>query len=262
MCAMRSLPISSDLNGKAVDLHAHYAADWIETGGVRVNLVSSVDGAATASGLSRGLQTPGDKAVFTALRDLADVVLVGAATASIEGYRPANPSEDRRAVRLGYGLSAVPAIAVMSSSLDLDPTAALFTEASADAPTVIVTGSAAPVGRRNDIIDLAASGAAVQLLEVPADPQGGANFMAAIQHLRELGHRRILCEGGPRLFAAGAGSGGVDELCLTLSPLLVGPGGPRIVNGPPWADAMTTRLSLIGLLTEDDALFCRYRLNR
>ena len=41
-----------------VDLHAHYAEGWVAEGGVRVNFVSSADGAATAGGLSRGLQTP------------------------------------------------------------------------------------------------------------------------------------------------------------------------------------------------------------
>ena len=66
------------------DVHAHYARDWVARGGVRVNFVSAADGAVTADGKSKGLQTPGDNRVFAALRDLADVVLVGAGTAVAE----------------------------------------------------------------------------------------------------------------------------------------------------------------------------------
>ncbi|HEX8768715.1 MAG TPA: dihydrofolate reductase family protein, partial [Jatrophihabitans sp.] len=96
----------------------------------------------------------------------------------------------------------------------------------------------------------------------PSGPDGGVDFAAAILALRELGYQRILCEGGPRLFAAGVASGAVDELCLTVSPLLTGPDGPRIVAGEPWPAGLAPRLELAGLLTEDNALFCRYLIAR
>jgi len=245
-----------------VDLHAYYAEGWVAQGGVRVNFVSSADGAGTAAGLSRGLQTPGDNAVFGVLRDLADVILVGAATAAAERYRPASPSARRRAIRAEYGLAEVPAIAVMSSSLHLDLSAELFSAAT-QAPTLVVTGSAAPISARNDIIDLAgAETTKLQLIQAPSTPDGGVDFAASVAALHELGYRRILCEGGPRLFAAGVAGGAVDELCLTVSPMLTGPGEPRIVAGEPWPDELAPRLRLIGLLTEDNALFCRYLLER
>jgi riboflavin biosynthesis pyrimidine reductase len=255
-----SAPAASAGDGP-VDLHAHYAEGWLSEGGVRVNFVSSIDGAATAAGLSRGLQTPGDNAVFAALRDLADVILVGAATAAAEGYRPSNPSAQRRAIREGFGLAAAPAIAVMTASLQLDLSAELFSAAS-HAPTLVITGSAAPIGARNDIIDLAGTETKLQLVEAPSGPDGGVDFAAAIAALRELGYRRILCEGGPRLFAAGVASGAVDELCLTVSPLLTGPQAQRIVAGEPWPAELTPHLELTGLLTEDSALFCRYLIRR
>jgi len=245
-----------------VDVHGHYAADWLAHGGVRVNFISSIDGAAAADGKSRGLQTPGDNAIFAALRDLADIVLVGAATARTEGYRPIRLSAERRARRTSLGLTENPATAVMSGSLDLDLSADLFRNAPPASPTLIVTGSAAPMSRRNDIIDLAASEAAVQLIEAPVLAGGGVDFAAAAAQLHELGYARILCEGGPRLFAAGLLSRAVDELCLTISPMLAGPAGPRIVAGPDWPVDFLPQLKLIGLLTEDDALFCRYRVQR
>jgi riboflavin biosynthesis pyrimidine reductase len=254
-------PVSDSPSDGAVDLHAHYAEGWLPDGGVRVNFVCSADGAASAAGLSRGLQTPGDNAVFAALRDLADVILVGAATAAAERYRPANPSARRRAIRARYGLAEVPAIAVMSASLELDLSAELFS-AAAQAPTLVITGSAAPMGARNDIIDLAATETKLQLVQAPSESGGGVDFAASVAALRELGYRRILCEGGPRLFAAGVASGAVDELCLSVSPMLTGPEGPRIVAGEPWPAGPPFALELTGLLTEDSALFCRYRVNR
>jgi hypothetical protein len=53
----------------------------------------------------------------------------------------------------------------------------------------------------------------------------------------------------------------VDELCLSVSPMLAGPGGPRIVGGDAWPESFLPQLRLTGLLLEDDALFCRYRLH-
>lgn len=244
-----------------VDVHAHYAGDWLDDGGLRVNFIASADGAATAAGLSRGLQTPGDNQVFAALRDLADVILVGAATAAAEGYRPSAPGPRRRAIRTGYGLAEAPAIAVVSASLDVDLSAPLYAAAEA-APTLLVGSSAAAVGRRNDIIDLAGGQARLQLIEAPAAETGGVDLAAAVASLRELGYTRILCEGGPRLFGAAVAAGVVDELCLSYSPMLAGPSGSRILAGTRELTGFPVGLELIGLLEEDGALFARYRLRR
>ncbi|MCW2541678.1 MAG: pyrimidine reductase family protein [Frankiales bacterium] len=246
------------LQSPETDLYAHYGANWLDEGGVRANFIASVDGAASAAGVSAGLQTPGDNRVFAALRDLADVILVGASTASVEGYAPAAPGSQRRARRLELGLAEAPAIAVLSGSLGLDLSRPLFNAVERLAPTIIVTSSAAPMSRRNDIIDLAASVSELQLIEVPADAGGNVDFVAAVAQLRELGYRRILCEGGPRVLASGITAGQIDELCLTISPMLGGTDTPRILNGPAWPADFLPQLSLTGLLIEDDALFCRY----
>ena len=70
---------------------------------VRLNMISSVDGATAVEGRSGGLGGPADRKVFAALRSLADVILVAAGTVRTENYGPAN----------------VP-IAVVSGSLRLD----------------------------------------------------------------------------------------------------------------------------------------------
>src|SRR5581483_6908984 len=100
--------------------------EWLDRGGVRADFICSVDGAVSAAGVSRGLQTPGDNRVFGALRDLADVVLVGSGTALAEGYRAVRPAQQRRDTRESYGLAGDLPIAVMSRSLRLDARSALF----------------------------------------------------------------------------------------------------------------------------------------
>ncbi|PWW23697.1 RibD domain-containing protein [Geodermatophilus normandii] len=69
----------------------------------RVDFVASLDGAVTVDGVSAGLGSPGDRRVFTTLRALADVVLVGHGTAAGEGYRPvtADSAVGRRRAELG-----------------------------------------------------------------------------------------------------------------------------------------------------------------
>jgi riboflavin biosynthesis pyrimidine reductase len=78
--------------------------------------------------------------------------------------------------------------------------------------------------------------------------------------LDERGLRRILCEGGPTLFADLTHAGVLDELCLSVSPLLAGPGSTRISAGAIWPLSAGERhlLRLTGLLEEGSALFCRY----
>ncbi len=232
-----------------VDVHAFYAADWVASGGLRVNFVVSVDGAAQAEGKSAGLQTAGDNVVFGALRDLADVVLAGAGTVTIEGYRAVVVSDERAAIRRDLGLRDVLPTAVISRSLRLNPDSALFADAAPDSRTIVLTCEAAPAERRaalGKVADVAVCGGAA--VDLPM----------ARAALEERGLTRILSEGGPTAFASLAAGGVVDELCLSLTPLLVGPGPTRITAGPDvWERPLGLRLA--GLLEDDGALFLRYR---
>ena len=229
-----------------VDVHAIYAADWLDTGGLRMNFIASVDGAAQADGKSAGLQTPGDNAVFVALRDLADVVLVGAGTAVVEGYRPIRIGDRRAEVRRTYGLAATLPTAIASRTLRMDPTAPIF---AGRADTIVLTCDAAPSAQ------LKVFRAVADVVLCGEDAIDPALARAALE---ERGLRRILSEGGPTLFADFAAASVVDELCLTVSPMLIGPGGLRITNGALWPDSHPARL--VAVLEEDDALFLRYRL--
>lgn len=215
---------------------------------LRANMVSSADGAASVNGLSRGLSSPGDRRVFWILRGLADVILVGAGTTRAEGYRPTRDKNDAwEPLGLRSGRAAAPPIAVVSRSLDLDPAAPFISGAPADARTIVITCSSAPAEARealSAVADVIVAGE--HLVDLPE----------AVRALADRGLGRILCEGGPHLLGQLASAGLLDELCLTLSPVLAGPGAPGIVAGAPFAAAR--RLSLAGVLEEDGTLFCRY----
>lgn len=220
------------------DLLAAYAAPPEH---LRVNFVTSADGAVSVDGVSAGLSSSADKRVFGLLRDLADVVLVAAGTIRGEGYGYPDFSDRRRRRRTAAGLAELPTFAIVSRSLDLDLSSSLFT----DPPvrTLVLTGPDAPVGK----------------LQGRADVVTTDGLAGSVRALRERGLGRILCEGGPSLFAALVAEGLADELDLTVSPLLAGPGPGRIVAGPPHAPA---RLDLRHVLDEDGMLFLRYAVAR
>jgi riboflavin biosynthesis pyrimidine reductase len=216
------------------------------SGGVRANMVTSADGAAAADGLSAGLSSPGDRRLFAVLRALADVILVGAGTARSEGYKPVKAREEWRDLRTGR--TATPPIALVSGRLDLDPGSPLFTEAPADARTIVITCETSPADAR------AAFG---RVADVIVAGNSAVDFKAALAALRERGLARVSCEGGPHLLADLAAAGLLDELCLTISPLLAGPGAGRILTGTPWPGG-AQRMELAHTLEEDGFLFCRY----
>jgi riboflavin biosynthesis pyrimidine reductase len=214
---------------------------------LRTNMVSTIDGAAVGPrGLTRMISSDTDRDLLALLRALSDVVLVGAATATAEGYGPDRVRPEHAGLRAAAGQSPAPVMAVVSSRLEVDLASPLFTEATV--PTVLLTASAAPADRLHAaraVADVAVVG------EERVDPA------AAVAALVERGHRRLLCEGGPRWLAALVTAGLVDELCLTLSPLLVGGPAMRIMNsaGP----AEIRPMDLAGVCSDGSDLFLRYR---
>ncbi|MFI6483050.1 pyrimidine reductase family protein [Nonomuraea sp. NPDC050663] len=201
---------------------------------LRLNMVASADGGAWVKGLSGGLSSKGDRVIFGVLRRLADVVMAGAATVRTEGYGPAKAKPDRQ---------VPPPVAVVTRRLDLDLGSPLFTEARTR--TIVITCESAPSDRRDE---------AARLADVIVAGDDRVDFASALSQLRERGLGKILCEGGPRINAQLAAAGLVDELCLTTSPLLIGGGAARILNG----EASHVPLRLGQVLEEDGVLFCRY----
>ncbi|MCW0211975.1 MAG: pyrimidine reductase family protein [Pseudonocardia sp.] len=202
---------------------------------VRVNFVSSIDGAVSVDGVSGGLGSPADELLFGVLRRLADVVLVGAGTVRAEDYRGAR--------KPGYGRDAPPPIAVVTGSAHLDPASRLFTD-TAVPPIVLTTADADP--RRRQAI--AAAGADVAVL-------GDLAPATLLAELERRGLRKVLCEGGPGLHGDLASADAVDELCLTLAPLHAGGGSGRIARGP---DGPPREMRLGSVIEDDGVLLLRY----
>lgn len=210
--------------------------------GVRVNFVSSIDGAATHDGLSGALSTPGDERYFELLRRVCDVVLVGAGTVRAEGYGPMRVSAASARWRTERGMPEHPVFAIVSGSLDLDPRSRVFTEAPVR-PTVITTARATHPDRFADVADVLIAGSGESI--APG---------VAVAGLHDRGLASILCEGGPSLFAAMLAADVVDELCLTVSPSLEAGAAPRITSGP----AAPHGMRLTQVHKSGDTLLLRY----
>lgn len=228
------------------------AAYWVPDPGVQhvsAVMISSADGAVQADGRSAGLGNDADRRLFALLRAQSDAILVGAGTARTEGYGGDRPSAAMRAVRAAHRLAPVPRMVVVTSRAELDPDGPLFTDT--EVPPIVVTSAAAPaerlriLGGRCEVI--VAGGQRVDVAQ-------------ALDALRDRGLRRITCEGGPTLLAQVIAAGRLDELRLTLSPVLLAGGGLRATVGPVLDPAVT--LELVQVLEVDSFLLLRYRVGR
>lgn len=211
---------------------------------VRVNFVSSLDGAATLGGRSGGLGNAADQRTMTVLRTLADVIVVGAGTVRAEGYGGLRLPEQHVQWRLERGLSAQPPLAVVSGSLDLSPEHPVF--AQAVVRPLVLTHAEAPAERRR------ALSAVAEVIDCGA---ASVDLVQLVQALAARGMPQILCEGGPHLFGSLIEADLVDEMCLSLSPLLVAGGAGRIARGTP---ETPRRMRLVHALPADDLLLLRY----
>lgn len=240
-------------------IHAAQAADGQRSADlgrpwVMLNMVTSIDGAVAIDGLSRGLSSGPDKALFRALRAKADIVLVGARTANAERYGPARQPGTR--------------IAVVSGSLSVDPDLPMFR------PTAAADSGSAdpqlPDARLPDArLPLVATTAGADS-DAAARLAGRADLVrigtervdlpALVRHLGSLGARVVLCEGGPALNAGLFAADLVDEINLTHTPLVVSSEAPRIAAAPPAsAPAPSPRaFELEHVIADDGVLFVRW----
>jgi riboflavin biosynthesis pyrimidine reductase len=208
-----------------------------------VNMVTTVDGRATVEGRSAALGDAADLAMLLELRTLADAVLIGPGTLRAEGYGRLLRDPQRHARRRAVGQDEDPIAVVISRGFELPWDAGLF--AAADQPVLVYTG--AP----GDPPDVPAP---VEVVPLP-----DATPAAAFADLRARGVRSLLCEGGPTFNRALLAAGLVDELFLTVAPLVTaGEQAPRIVAGAPLD--VPARLGLRRVLRHGDELLLRYAL--
>jgi riboflavin-specific deaminase-like protein len=208
---------------------------------VYVNMIESLDGRSAIDGRSAGLGADADLEMLLELRALADAVLIGTGTLRAEGYDRLVRSEERRARRRAAGLPEDPLAVVLARRFDVPWEAGLFQ--APEQPVLVyagVGGEPPPVPAPVEVVRL-------------VDPTPAA----ALSDLRARGVRALLCEGGPTLHGALHAAGLVDELFLTLAPLLTGDDGePAIIAGGRLP--ATVKLELLWVRQAGSELLLRY----
>jgi riboflavin biosynthesis pyrimidine reductase len=189
---------------------------------LRADFVLSVDGTVAVEGRAAPLASPADKAVFRAMRTVADAVVVGAGTARIEDYGPVNHRGTAVEWRAAHGFPEHTPLVVVSRSGRI-PADARFLAG----PTIV----AVPEG--------------TSVPDSPAEVLRTSSPQELVAALHERGLTRLLCEGGPTLLTSFMAADVVDELCLTTAPLAVG-NGPFLLGPVP-----TTDLRLLSLVHDD-----------
>jgi len=220
-----------------------------------VNMVSSLDGGVTLDGRTRGLSGDADRELFHALRIFPDAILAGAGTVRAERYCLPSLSVEQQQQRQARGQARLPQLIVASARLVFDWDLPLFLHSS-DRPLLLVPNDVDPVRREE-----ATQYADLLMLSRSEDGQG-VDLVAGMRELRHRGIKVLLVEGGPSLNERLLSAGLVDEVCLALSPLLLGSeagkGASRLFGH---ADLLQpVSFSLQQVLAQDDFLFLRYRV--
>jgi riboflavin biosynthesis pyrimidine reductase len=214
------------------------------------HMVGGLDGSAAIGGRVGELSTAPDAKLFVLMRALADIVLVGAQTVRAERYGPVRLPPERVAARRAAGRPGTPPVAIVSRSLNLDWSARVFAEAPPESRTLVITCAEADAGRlerARQVADVVVAGAD------RVDPEQAAGRLA------ELGYQVVLCEGGPTWLGELVAADRLDELCLTIAPLMGGDPLPVSVSPP---GSRLAHFALRQVIRDSDTLFLRYERGR
>ena len=229
----------------AVDRSAPRHECWV-TG----HMVAGLDGTAAIGGKVGALSTDVDQDIFRRMRQIADVVLVGAETVRKEGYGLVRLSDEAMAAREALGKPPTPPVALVSGSLNLNWQLKLFREAPEHAKTMIVTSESA---------DPDALAEAQQHAEIIFAGTNRVEPDAALQAFAQRGYQVVLCEGGPSLLGEFVAADRLDELLLSIAPVM---GGDNLPVGVTPEGAGIARFALQHVMHEDHTLFLRYEALR
>jgi riboflavin biosynthesis pyrimidine reductase len=234
-----------------VELYRHPAPEG--RGWVRSNFVMSLDGSVQGpDGRSGSINTESDHHLFALQRALSDAILVGANTVRFEGYRAVDLEPWQLQIREQEGLAPYPMLVIISASADLDPVIATPAEGAGGAVMIITTAGKSAA----DLEPLRAAGITVLEAEGTALDLGHI-----VDQLAGTGFQRLLCEGGPRLHNDLLAAGILDEVCLTLAPVVVGGQGLRSTSGAALPLPSAFQLHHV-MYADDGTLFTDYRVAR
>jgi riboflavin biosynthesis pyrimidine reductase len=229
---------------------------------VLANFVETIDGVVAMPDIERSNaivadESEADRFVMALLRAFADVVVVGSGTmlASPKGtWRPDRvypPAADAFAeLRRRLGKSKHPAVAIVTAGGSFDPTHPVL-----ESGAIVLTTERAAADLRASVPT------ATEVVVVNdgdwVDPAG------AIAALRARGHELVLSEGGPTLFTSFVAAGVIDELFLTVSPLIAGRSGMRrlsLADGAELLPDVRVAGDLVSIRRHKSHLFLRYAL--
>jgi riboflavin biosynthesis pyrimidine reductase len=229
---------------------------------VVANFVESLDGVVAVPRLERshailGDESEADRFVLALLRACSDAVVVGAGTllSSPKGTWRIDRAYPAAAAALAElrarrGRSEQPLVAVVTTGASLDPAHPVL----ASGALVLTTAAAAE--------NLRASVPAASEVVAVTDAET-VDLAAALEVLRARGCAVVLSEAGPSLFGSLVASRLVDELFLTVSPLLAGrAAGARLglVEGVALVPQTRVAGRLRAVRTHGSHLFLRYAL--
>lgn len=224
-----------------VELQMGYRRERSDRPWVMANFVATIDGAAVVEGGSSAINDQDDREMFAAIRAVPDFILVGAQTVRSENYGPIDLDEKRREIRRERGLDECPHLVVVTRSLALEPDMRVFSNP--ERRVTVLTVEDAPTDRIDALSEVA---------DVVRLPETGPDDLLHYMRMAKV----VLCEGGPSLMGQLVSSGLVDEISLTISPLLAAGASVRIAHGltanPP------LEMELDRIHHGDRALFLRY----
>ena len=253
--------VQEDAPGNAPPARGHGAAHGADHAGERpyvvLNMVATLDGRATVEGRSGPISGEADRALFHGLRTVVDAVMAGAGTVRAERYGPLVRDPERRRRRMELGLRERPLACVVSAGLAFPPDLPLL--ADPDSEVALLTPS------DKELPDAGVATAAAVTYVRPRKQDGSLDLGAALRELHDrLQVGTLLCEGGPHLNGELLAAGLVDEIFLSVSPMLAGEdlaqegSALRLLAGvelePP------AKLRLRAVLEHDSHLFLRYSL--
>jgi riboflavin-specific deaminase-like protein len=212
---------------------------------VVANMITTADGRATLQGRTEGISSDTDRTLFHSLRAEVDAVMVGTGTIAIEGYGPLARREAVRARRAERGLAEQPVAVTASRSLQLPVEAPLFRDPASH--VIVLT---------NSVREPPPCECRLTVERLPGEDLDLELGMSALRKRHDV--RALLLEGGPTVLAAMLAAGLVDELFLSVSPLLVGGGEPSVVEGTSLARPLRGRL--LSVLESEGFLYLRYQL--
>ncbi len=209
------------------------------------NFISTLDGRATIGGSTEQLGFPTDARVLMRLRTFADAVIIGAGTMRVERYDRMLPVPRLRGYREQIGLPEDPLTVIVTETMDLPWDAGMFTDGHGEVLLATPSSASPP-----------ATATSVEVLRYP----GKVDLHALLSDLAaERGVRSVVCEGGPTVLGGLVEAGLVDDLFLTINPILVGEQERGLMRG---SLRSPVPAKLAWALEAEGELFTRWRLER